>query len=73
MADHCGSLAWEGSFAKNCPTAADGNVPSTKRDRCISAVMYAIEKIASDIETKTDLRKRVVNVKQQLYGQGAVI
>jgi hypothetical protein len=35
--------------------------------------MYAIEKIASDIETKTDLRKRVVNVKQQLYGHGAVI
>jgi hypothetical protein len=35
--------------------------------------MYAIEKIASDIETKTDLRKRVVHVKQQLYGQGVVI
>ncbi len=38
-----------------------------------TTVMYAIEKISSDIETKTDLRKRVVNVKQQLYGQGAVI
>jgi chromosomal replication initiator protein len=38
-----------------------------------TTVMYAIDKIASDIETKTDLRKRVVNVKQQLYGQGAVI
>jgi chromosomal replication initiator protein len=38
-----------------------------------TTVMYAIEKIASDIETKTDLRKRVVSVKQQLYGQGAVI
>jgi chromosomal replication initiator protein len=38
-----------------------------------TTVMYAIQKIASDIETKTDLRKRVVNVKQQLYGQGAVI
>jgi chromosomal replication initiator protein len=38
-----------------------------------TTVMYAIEKITSDIETKTDLRKRVVNVKQQLYGQGAVI
>ena len=38
-----------------------------------TTVMYAIEKIASDIETKTDLRKRVVNIKQQLYGQGAVI
>ena len=38
-----------------------------------TTVMYAIDKIASDIETKTDLRKRVVNIKQQLYGQGAVI
>ena len=38
-----------------------------------TTVMYAIEKIASDIETKTDLRKRVVNIKQQLYGQGAVV
>jgi chromosomal replication initiator protein len=38
-----------------------------------TTVMYAIEKIANDIETKTDLRKRVVHVKQQLYGQGAVI
>ncbi|MGE5463624.1 MAG: chromosomal replication initiator protein DnaA [Syntrophothermus sp.] len=38
-----------------------------------TTVMYAIDKIESDIETKTDLRKRVVNVKQQLYGHGAVI
>ena len=38
-----------------------------------TTVMYAIEKIANDIETKTDLRKRVVSIKQQLYGQGAVI
>lgn len=38
-----------------------------------TTVMYAIEKITSDIETKTDLRKRVVNIKQQLYGQGAVV
>lgn len=38
-----------------------------------TTVMYAIEKIANEIETKTDLRKRVVNVKQQLYGQAAVI
>lgn len=38
-----------------------------------TTVMYAIEKISNDIETKTDLRKRVVSVKQQLYGQGAVI
>ena len=38
-----------------------------------TTVMYAIQKISNDIETKTDLRKRVVNVKQQLYGQNAVI
>ena len=38
-----------------------------------TTVMYAIEKITNEIETKTDLRKRVVNIKQQLYGQGAVI
>ncbi|HEX5809443.1 MAG TPA: chromosomal replication initiator protein DnaA [Anaerolineales bacterium] len=38
-----------------------------------TTVMYAIEKVASEIETKTDLRKRVVHIKQQLYGQGAVI
>jgi chromosomal replication initiator protein len=38
-----------------------------------TTVMYAIEKITSDIETKTDLRKRVVNIKQKLYGQGAVV
>jgi chromosomal replication initiator protein len=38
-----------------------------------TTVMYAIEKIAGEIETKTDLRKRVVNIKQQLYGQGAVV
>ena len=38
-----------------------------------TTVMYAIQKIANDIETKADLRKRVVSVKQQLYGQAAVI
>lgn len=38
-----------------------------------TTVMYAIEKITNEIETKTDLRKRVVSVKQQLYGQAAVI
>jgi chromosomal replication initiator protein len=38
-----------------------------------TTVMYAIEKISSEIETKTDLRKRVVSIKQQLYGQAAVI
>jgi chromosomal replication initiator protein len=38
-----------------------------------TTVMYAIQKIANDIETKTDLRNRVVNVNQQFYGQGAVI
>ena len=38
-----------------------------------TTVMYAIEKVSGDIETKTELRKRVVNVKQQLYGQAAVV
>jgi chromosomal replication initiator protein len=38
-----------------------------------TTVMYAIEKVTSEIETKTDLRKRVVHIKQQLYGHGAVI
>src|SRR5512143_179991 len=38
-----------------------------------TTVMYAIEKIANKIETTADLRKRMVNIKQQLYGQGAVI
>jgi chromosomal replication initiator protein len=38
-----------------------------------TTVMYAIQKIANEIETKADLRKRVINVKQQLYGQAAVI
>jgi len=37
-----------------------------------TTVMYAIQKIANEIETKADLRKRVVNVKQQLYGQAAI-
>jgi chromosomal replication initiator protein len=38
-----------------------------------TTVMYAIHKIANQIETRAELRKRVINVKQQLYGQGAVI
>ena len=38
-----------------------------------TTVMYAIGKIENQIETKADLRKRVVNIKQQLYGQSAVI
>ena len=38
-----------------------------------TTVMYAIEKIANEIETKTDLRKRVVSIKQQLYGHAAVV
>jgi chromosomal replication initiator protein len=38
-----------------------------------TTVMYAIGKIENQIETKADLRKRVINVKQQLYGQSAVI
>ena len=38
-----------------------------------TTVMYAIEKIANQIETKADLRKRVISIKQQLYGQSAVV
>ncbi len=38
-----------------------------------TTVMYAIHKIANQIETKAELRKRVINVKQQLYGQSAVV
>ena len=38
-----------------------------------TTVMYSINKITSDIESKSDLRKRVVSIKQQLYGQGAVV
>lgn len=38
-----------------------------------TTVMYAIDKIANQIETKSDLRKRVISVKQQLYGQAAVV
>jgi chromosomal replication initiator protein len=32
-----------------------------------STVMYAIEKISNEIETKSDLRRRVGNIEQQLY------
>ncbi len=38
-----------------------------------TTVMYAIEKIANQIETKADLRKRVISVKQQLYSQSAAV
>lgn len=38
-----------------------------------TTVMYAIQKIANEIETKADLRKRVINVKQQLYSQTAAV
>ena len=34
-----------------------------------TTVMYAIEKIADNIERDASLRKRVVNIKQQLYNQ----
>ncbi len=37
-----------------------------------STVMYAIQKIGNEIETKSDLRKRVGLVEQQLYAIGAV-
>ena len=38
-----------------------------------TTVMYAIQKVSNEIETKTDLRKRVANVKQQLYSQTTVM
>jgi chromosomal replication initiator protein len=38
-----------------------------------TTVMYAIEKIANQMETKADLRKRIISVKQQLYGQSVVV
>ena len=38
-----------------------------------TTVMYAIQKIANEIETKADLRKRIINVKQQLYGQAGAV
>jgi chromosomal replication initiator protein len=38
-----------------------------------TTVMYSIGKIENQIETKAELRKRVINIKQHLYGQGAVI
>mgnify|MGYP005818810175 CR=1 FL=1 len=38
-----------------------------------TTVMYAIEKISNQMETKADLRKRVISVKQQLYGQAALV
>jgi chromosomal replication initiator protein len=38
-----------------------------------TTVMYAIQKIANQIETKSELRKRVISVKQRLYGQTAVV
>jgi chromosomal replication initiator protein len=37
-----------------------------------TTVMYAIEKIADNIERDANLRKRVVNIKQQLYGQAGL-
>jgi len=38
-----------------------------------TTVMYAIDKIENQIETRAELRKRVINIKQQLYGQSAVV
>ncbi len=38
-----------------------------------TTVMYAIDKIENQIEIKAELRKRVINIKQQLYGQSAVM
>ena len=38
-----------------------------------TTVMYAIDKITNEITTKRELEKRVRNVREQLYGQMAVI
>jgi chromosomal replication initiator protein len=38
-----------------------------------TTVMYAIEKIANQMEIKADLRKRIISVKQQLYGQSVIV
>jgi chromosomal replication initiator protein len=54
----------------------DASLPQIGRvlgGRDHTTVMYAIQKIANQIETKADLRKRVINVKQKLYGQAAVV
>ena len=37
-----------------------------------STVMYAIEKITNEIETKSDLRRRVGNIEQQLYNSSSL-
>jgi chromosomal replication initiator protein len=38
-----------------------------------TTVMYAIKKIADDIERDDHLRRRVVNIKQQLYNQAVAV
>jgi chromosomal replication initiator protein len=38
-----------------------------------STVMYAIEKISDQIERDDRLRRDIVSIKQQLYGQAAVV
>jgi len=38
-----------------------------------TTVMYAIDKITNEITTKRELEKRVRNVREQLYGQMAVV
>ncbi len=38
-----------------------------------STVMYAIEKISDQIERDDRLRRDIVSIKQQLYGQAAIV
>ena len=38
-----------------------------------TTVMYAIDKITDSIERDANLRRRVVNIRQQLYGQALVV
>jgi chromosomal replication initiator protein len=37
-----------------------------------TTVMYAIQKITNDIETKDDMKRKVRRIKEQLYGQSGV-
>jgi len=74
-------------LAEGCRAAPGGHVPDAQRNgrltpqigevlggRDHTTVMYAIDKNSpTRLRPRQKLRKRVINVKQQLYGQGAVI
>jgi chromosomal replication initiator protein len=88
MTHHGRSPSRKGSLAKNRTAAPGGHAIYLLRKEIGASlpqigellggpghttVMSAIEKIANDIESKTDPRKRIANVKQQLYGQTTAI